>query len=415
MKKQILIFLVLILGSVIVKAQWAALASGTINALYSCYFTDASTGFAVGDNGTIIKTTDGGASWIALTSGTNQNLKSVYFIDNNTGYVSGLSGTILKTTDGGTSWVSQSNPFGVGANLYTLYFTDSNTGFATGYLMGFNKPIILKTTDGGASWVSKPNGLPAFYMDLSLLSVCFPTSNIGYVCGNFGKVYKTTDGGENWTELMTVGASTRLNSIEFIDSNTGFVVGDAGASSTIFKTTDGGVTWTSQISGITETPSWPHFFSIAFLDANIGYTVGYSVGGIGRVFKTVDGGASWDEENPGTSSFLYSAFFPDGITGFAVGSNGAIVKTEDGAVSDKTIENQEKISLYPNPAHDFLNIERENEEETVVEIFNSSGQMVLRNTFVKFVTLHIENFPNGLYVSKLTSGNCTISKYFVKN
>ena len=68
----------------------------------SVYFPDASTGYAVGNNGRIIlNTTDGGTSWIPLSSGTSEYLYSVYFTDANTGYVVGGYGTILKTTNGG--------------------------------------------------------------------------------------------------------------------------------------------------------------------------------------------------------------------------------------------------------------------------------------------------------------------------
>ena len=52
-----------------------------------------------------MKTTDAGASWGFLTSGTNIDLKSVYFTDANTGYAVGESGLILKTIDAGANWI----------------------------------------------------------------------------------------------------------------------------------------------------------------------------------------------------------------------------------------------------------------------------------------------------------------------
>jgi hypothetical protein len=68
---------------------------------------DASTGYAVGgglDVGTILKTVNGGASWTSQTSGTTNAYFSVFFpVDALTGYVVGSNNTILKTTDGGES------------------------------------------------------------------------------------------------------------------------------------------------------------------------------------------------------------------------------------------------------------------------------------------------------------------------
>ncbi|MFZ4564454.1 MAG: WD40/YVTN/BNR-like repeat-containing protein, partial [Bacteroidales bacterium] len=66
------------------------------NTLQSVFFSNAGTGYAVGECGTILKTIDGGTSWSARTGGTNAELNSVFFTDVNTGYVVGSRGTILK-------------------------------------------------------------------------------------------------------------------------------------------------------------------------------------------------------------------------------------------------------------------------------------------------------------------------------
>jgi photosystem II stability/assembly factor-like uncharacterized protein len=73
------------------------------------YFIDSSTGYAVGWNGTILKTINAGTNWTKLSSGTSNNLMSVCFTDANTGYAVGASGTILKTVNGGTNWTLQTS------------------------------------------------------------------------------------------------------------------------------------------------------------------------------------------------------------------------------------------------------------------------------------------------------------------
>jgi photosystem II stability/assembly factor-like uncharacterized protein len=84
-------------------------------------FLDPLTGYVVGDSGIIFKTTDGGTNWLLLQQGKDYSFKSVCFIDTSVGYVAGGAGvltfghvykrtnlfedgTILKTTDGGQSW-----------------------------------------------------------------------------------------------------------------------------------------------------------------------------------------------------------------------------------------------------------------------------------------------------------------------
>ncbi|MFH1003906.1 MAG: T9SS type A sorting domain-containing protein [Bacteroidota bacterium] len=82
------------------KAQWTEQTSGTTDDLYSVYFTDDDTGYAVGENGTILETSDGGSNWEEQESGTTDDLHSVYFIDDDMGYAVGSDGTILETTSG---------------------------------------------------------------------------------------------------------------------------------------------------------------------------------------------------------------------------------------------------------------------------------------------------------------------------
>lgn len=70
------------------------------NFLLSTFFISSNTGFVVGTNGTLFKTTDGGTAWENQISNTNNNLNSIYFPNSHTGYVVGNVGTILKTTNG---------------------------------------------------------------------------------------------------------------------------------------------------------------------------------------------------------------------------------------------------------------------------------------------------------------------------
>jgi len=89
--------------------SWEQQNSPTTNTLYDVTFVDSSLGWAVGDSGTIIYTTDGGGVWTIQTSGTTVNLKSLDFVDQNLGWAVGCdwnadSSIIVHTTDGGITW-----------------------------------------------------------------------------------------------------------------------------------------------------------------------------------------------------------------------------------------------------------------------------------------------------------------------
>ena len=93
MKKYIIFFLILVFTSFSSYSQgWIQKITGTANDLSDIYFLDVSTGFAVGQSGIIIKTTNGGDNWVTLVSGTALQLNSVRFANSLTGFAAGLSG-----------------------------------------------------------------------------------------------------------------------------------------------------------------------------------------------------------------------------------------------------------------------------------------------------------------------------------
>ena len=98
------------------------------NNLNSVTFINNTTGFAAGDVGMIMKTTDSGESWSIQKSGTYNRLASVDFTDQQSiGYAVGNNGTILKTTNGGVTWIDR--PFNNNEYYYCVNFpSDDKTG-----------------------------------------------------------------------------------------------------------------------------------------------------------------------------------------------------------------------------------------------------------------------------------------------
>jgi photosystem II stability/assembly factor-like uncharacterized protein len=138
----------------------------------------AGTCYAVGWNGTILKTTDG-ATWVTLSSGTRQELIGVACPSASACFVVGGKGTILKTTDGAT-WVTQRSD-----NTYDLNGVACPSA-STCYAVG-NGPLgsgtILKTTDG-ATWAtesySPPGATPDPRSGESMYGVACPSASICY-------------------------------------------------------------------------------------------------------------------------------------------------------------------------------------------------------------------------------------------
>jgi photosystem II stability/assembly factor-like uncharacterized protein len=135
--------------------------------LESITFATTQLGWAVGDRGTILHTTDGGRRWRKQNSGTTSDLRAVVFADTLSGWAVGTRGTILHTGDGGSTWTVQHS--GTEDFLKSVMFLSDQSGWVGGDL-----GTILHTEDGGRNWVAQTRGSKK-----GPTSVVFPRLNAG--------------------------------------------------------------------------------------------------------------------------------------------------------------------------------------------------------------------------------------------
>lgn len=296
-------------------SNWEPLISGTTKNLWDVFFIDAYNGFACGDSGTLLRTTDG-FNWNTVNTGTSSPLIKIHFPTPSTGYVSGSgNATLLKTTDGGDTWtnISLNLPSTMGGGIW---FTSADTGFFAIGDNQYSNSWILRTVNGGSSWDTVYSNL-AYWISY----IHFPNSMDGYATSSGGKVLKTADGGNTWTSTTT-GTNSWMSGIYFFDGSYGLSGGGefTSGNGTIFSTTNGGSAWSPIYTG-------PGGISkIWFADANNGFALASGNSGAAVLLHTYDGGVNWNEEfTPGDS--LRGIHFPDPWVGYAVGNNGNIIKT----------------------------------------------------------------------------------------
>jgi len=137
----------------------------------------------------ILSTSDGGKTWSPHNDeevdALDFYLTDVFFMDDKLGWAVGANGAIVATTNGGRTWQVQRNH---GKRLSDVHFVDAKRGFAVG------QQQLIRTSDGGATWIDVP-------VDPStrLNGVSFVSKTKGWLVGerlgHRGVIFKTTSGG----------------------------------------------------------------------------------------------------------------------------------------------------------------------------------------------------------------------------
>ncbi|MCX6158556.1 MAG: YCF48-related protein [Ignavibacteriae bacterium] len=418
MKKLIFTLLVLQIGINILNAQWVQQYQTVLYShLSDVKFVDRYTGWVSGNQGIVMKTTNGGQNWIEQNTGvTNKILKSICAVNSNVVYIAGYFETILKSTNSGTNWETIKNgPYGEGHSYEGVYFINENTGWICG-----SGSLIFKTTNGGVSFDSV--NIPVGY----LYDIYFRNANEGLVCGEAASMYKTTNGGLNWQEIPMVPNGLPLSNfyrMTFFNSNTGYTQGIY--TNKVFKTTNFGSSWDSiaSVQGAGDT------YTICFPNEMTGWCAGSD----GLIFKTTNGGYNWQQEivPPISTSYLHGLWFYNDSVGWAIGANMKILHTTNGGSTyisneSKFISDFKLNQNYPNPFNPTTTIEFSLPKDSYInlQIFDITGKLVIN--VIKGLMLSKgthryridgfdkQNLSSGTYFYRLEGIDNQNNKMFVK-
>jgi photosystem II stability/assembly factor-like uncharacterized protein len=375
--------------------QWTSLNSGVANWLGSPFFLNPDTGYVIGSNGIILQTFNAGIVWDTVQSNTTKGLRKLVFTDSNTGFIIGESGTFLKTTDGGNTWLNLTFQQ---SHLYDISFVSSQVGFVIGA-----NGAVYKTTNGGLNWTNISVSLNSWF------TCHFFSSSKGFI-GGINDMRVTNDGGNTWTQINQ-GQFYYIYDNYFLNDSIGYLLElRYFGRSLIYKTSNGGITWTDSteiVKGQIE--------NIFFINANVGYAVGGNSTGPSNsslIFKTINGGTTWSQQNSGVNSILSSVFFTNQNTGYIAGANGTILKTQNGGVGLQEISNSNKIKIYPNPITDEQIKLEGISSESIIEIFDNLGKMLVRLKNKNSIDLN--EYSKGIYFLRITQPEGLINYKVIK-
>ena len=350
-------------------------------------------------------------------------LKGIWAIDSENIWVVGQNGTILHSTNGGDDWVKVNTDYIDDYN--SIIFLNPDTGFITGTPRTDDYAFILKTVDAGVTWSRDrlPGGTQQVAFDLEFYYSESTQTYTIYATGGLWHVWKTQDIGENWSGLSGNCGNGNFNACCFIDENTGWFVGTPAYAldTSIVKTIDGGNTFFGQVN-----PNNIKLNAVSFISPNVGIAVGlenqilytndggtnwvnrsdlvyhrwwscdikesgnaWAVGKDGKVAYSTDFFENWIYQNSGQSGELWKVYFIDDnegwILGGGIGNPGLILHTTSGGIA--TSINQETIDIpvylaqnYPNPFSQVTEITfgLSKTSKIQLDILNINGQLVRR-------------------------------------
>lgn len=312
----------------ITEAYWQPVTTGSSASLRGIHAVDNDIVWATGNEGTVLRTTDGGLNWNIFQLSPGLDIRDVHAFDDRTAYVLVVTepAGIHRTTDGGQTWKE------IYRSPHDEAFLDSFTFLDRDRAIVFGDPIdgkflILTTVDGGESWSSAESipdaleGEGAFAASGTCVVSNGETAWIG-TGGLASRVLRSTDAGRSWkatpSSMIFGVATTGVYSVAFRDANHGVLVGGDYTSPDVAErnaafTTDGGITWTSVAAA-----SLPRGqrASVAWIPGRQDTLI--TVGRTGTDYSR-DGGRTWAALND--QGYYALSFTPNG-EGWAVGADG---------------------------------------------------------------------------------------------
>ncbi|MDD3887927.1 MAG: chitobiase/beta-hexosaminidase C-terminal domain-containing protein [Patescibacteria group bacterium] len=321
-------------------ANWTIQDSNNDGIIYSIDFKTKQIGSFGGQTSTYRPasgySTSGGSIWNTIDTsilGVDQILGLSMDDFNNIFAVSAM-GNIIKSVDGNPYTIQSTIDFSykVGPikaiNAETLYLPVSNG--ATGNLH------ILKSIDGGLNFTTEYTGSDHISYEGTSLD-CY-NSDYCVVTGSSGSgtTVAYLDGSGVWTSSSGLANVDIIFGISMVDETTVYAVGQDPYNSNpiIYKSTNGGKDWTAKNShGLTGIA----FRGVDFVDNNTGWVVGDNTGGQGVILYTTDGGDTWTQQDSNVDKDLYSISAHSLWRAWAAGESGTILSYDVDNVAPATV------------------------------------------------------------------------------
>jgi len=398
------------------QSVWTPQVSGVETTLYGVDFYDELTGIAVGEAGTILRTTDGGATWISCSNVTQEYLMSVTFYDALHAVIVGDNSTVLRTEDGGLTWNSIVIP-NITRNFLSVDILPGGKGILCG-----DSQVLLWTDDGGLTWRTLREDYSGRFSAARMLDdeTAFAYGHNGFFSHYFLRITQPNDTLKGFSfNIMYNGASTEGDIFDAYPFNDTSCV-TVGSLSQLVATITCNQPFEDNLWDAVFLKEEYMLTGVDFID-NYGVAVG---GGSSTIIvETQDKGLTWTEvteEQKAQSSYFDVKLI--GNTGYTVGSGG-LIKKKAFPTGISSIEKANAVNVYPNPASDQVQFEFSLPagQKATIRIFNPQGQMIKQTAVsaqqhdVVKASFVVSDLPSGCYFYQIqTDQDCFSGKFLVK-
>lgn len=287
--------------------------------LYDVNFRDYQNGFAIGEHGTFLKTTDGGANWIEKQIAFNGHFFKFAEPSQNSFFAVGEFGALYKSTDNGEVWKKVIIPTNV--NLRSLRMDFSFNGWVVG-----DKGFSASTTDSAKTW-----NIQILDSTKNLFDIASFDDGRKIIVGSGGYIFVSNGYGKEFSSINSP-TTASLQSVKIYNNTTIWIAGDSG---TVITSTDRGSTWQN-----INVPLNVKLNDLHIINESSVFVVGEN----GKIFYTNNGGVNWYAQYSADSHDLFAVTFIDSAYGIAVGNDGTVLKTtEPGTLT----EFKEPLVLLP--------------------------------------------------------------------
>ena len=211
-------------------------------------------------------------------------------------WVGAPAGGLWKTTDGGDTWTSNTDDLAT-LGVSSILINPSNTNImyiGTGDRDAGDAPGrgVYKSVDGGTNWTVSNSGMGN--REVSAM-VMHPTNPSYIVAATSGGIYRTQNAGSTWT-LESSNTSFYKDLKYKPGSSTVLYATETSGGAGFYKSVNGGDTWTQITSGL-PTTAQRYSIGVSADDANVVYLLRSIGSAYGGVYKSTNSGASFSTQS----------------------------------------------------------------------------------------------------------------------